>query len=131
MKFSTDVIYKNIPEEMRPLVPMLMIACKDKNVNTYLIVSIFKFELGKHPKLYTYNNPGNIKTEESQFMLPCKFDSMGIGISRYVRLIEQIIRQNDIYEIQDIQKLVRPLEPEWADIVSEYYSEILNYSIGR
>ena len=94
-------------------------------------MAIFDFENTKHPKLISeYKNPGNIKTEESEFMLPIQYTDIEIGIEYYVRMMHRIIERNEIITAQDIQKLVRPLEPEWGDIVSETYGIMMDMLKG-
>lgn len=128
MYYNINVIYDCTPAKLHPYIPLMMEYCDKYNVNPYFIASIFKFETEKHPILIEYKNLGNVKSEDSEFMLPIRYDSIETSMEYYIRLMHYNINQNEIFTPEDINKLLRPLEPEWADRVYEYTVEMYKKS---
>lgn len=131
LEVKDNIIYETTDESIHWLLPMVKKYCNMYNVDVYLIMAIFHFENTKHPELISEcKNPGNIKREETEFMLPIIYDDIETGIEYYVRMMHRIIERNEIITATDIQKLVRPLEPEWADCVSEIYQIMMDMLRG-
>lgn len=130
MDYRASVIYDCVDEQLHPLVPMIMKYCKEYNVDTYLIMAIFQFETKKYPSLIALKNLGNIRSEESEFVLPIQFDSIETSTELYIRLMRQVIERHKIYTVEDCKKLVRPLAPEWGDEVHYCYKMMLDLHGG-
>ena len=131
VEVNKAVIYECMQKEIHPLIPKIIEICNKYDVNPYIIFAIFKFEYSKHPRLLELNNLGNIRTEESDFMLPVEFDSMEVGLERSIRLMRQAIERNEIKDFEDMKKLIRPFEPEWGDVTSSYYEQMILMSRGE
>jgi hypothetical protein len=132
MEFKEEIIFLSTNKKIHWLLPIVKKYCDYYNVDPYLIMAIFEFENRKHPKLISdYRNPGNIKSEETQFVMPIEYDSVETSIELYVRTMNQIVQRNEIITTKDIQKLIRPLEPEWGDEVSEVYQKMVDLYRGK
>ena len=126
--YDINIIYNSTPENIHQFIPIMMEYCNKYDVNPYFIAAIFKFETERHPYLIEYKNLGNVKSEKSEFMLPIKYDSIETSIEYYIRLMHYNVDKNEIFTPEDINKLLRPLEPEWADKVYEYTKEMYDKS---
>ena len=130
-EYSKDIIYQCVQQELHEFVPMVIELSQKYNVDAYLIMAIFKFELSKHPKLVKYKNLGNIRSEDTEFMLPIQYDDARVSTEYYIRLMSQALEKNKIYTIEDVKNFIRPFDPDWGDMVSEYYEEMIKMSRGE
>lgn len=124
---NAKIIVHKYLEVTLPILPVgfvdkVLDKCEELEADPLLIAAIIGVESGKKPELITkYKNPANLRTKESDWQDPIQLDDLDRGIHRAVQMIKLVQDEIEVKTVDDIAKVVRPMDPFWTDRVQSAY----------